>query len=80
MNLTKIIDFVKGIFLENGKPSPKRISTFAVVSMLAYVVIRYTEVTNSVEMALTLSGLIASLVGVTAFSGKKNTPSSDEVN
>ena len=79
MNLTKIIDFVKGTFLENGKPSSKRATLFAAVIMLAIVVIRYTDVSNAVEMALVLSGLIGSLVGITVYGVVKSNKDTDKV-
>ena len=65
--MTRIIDFIKGTFLENGKPSSKRATLFAATLMLGYVVGRYTDHDNSVEMALVLVGLIGSLVGVTVW-------------
>ena len=72
MNSTKIIDFIKQTFQENGKASSKRATLFAVVILLAYVVIRYTDHSNSVEMALVLTGLICSLVGITVYGGVKS--------
>ena len=72
MNSTKIIDFIKQTFQENGKASSKRATLFAVVLLLAYVVIRYTDHSNSVEMALVLTGLICSLVGITVYGGVKS--------
>ena len=77
MNLTKIIEFVKGTFLENGKASSKRATLFAVVLLLGYVVIRYSDHSNSVEMALVLTGLICSLVGITVYGGVKSVLKSD---
>ena len=79
MNWIKIIDFVKGTFLENGKPSSKRATLFAVVIMLGIVVISYTDVSNSVEMALVLSGLIGSLVGITVYGVVKSNKDTDKV-
>lgn len=73
MNWIKIIDFVKQSFQENGKASSKRATLFAVVVLLGYVVIRYTDHNNSVEMALVLTGLICSLVGITVYGGVKST-------
>jgi hypothetical protein len=79
--MNKILNWIKQSFEENGKNSSKRNTLFAVTIMLAIVVIRYTDVSNSVEMALVLSGLIGSLVGITVYGvvKQKNTPSSDEV-
>jgi hypothetical protein len=72
VNSTKIIDFIKQTFQENGKASSKRATLFAVVLLLGYVVIRYTDHSNSVEMALVLTGLICSLVGITVYGGVKS--------
>jgi hypothetical protein len=79
--MNKVINWIKQSFEENGKTSSKRATLFAVVIMLGIVVISYTDVSNSVEMALVLSGLIGSLVGITVYGvvKQKNTPSSDEV-
>ena len=77
MNSTKIIDFIKQTFQENGKASSKRATLFAVVILLGYVVIRYTDHSNSVEMALVLTGLICSLVGITVYGGVKSVLKSD---
>ena len=77
MNSTKIIDFIKQTFQENGKASSKRATLFAVVLLLGYVVIRYTDHSNSVEMALVLTGLICSLVGITVYGGVKSVLKSD---
>jgi hypothetical protein len=77
VNSTKIIDFIKQTFQENGKASSKRATLFAVVILLAYVVIRYTDHSNSVEMALVLTGLICSLVGITVYGGVKSVLKSD---
>jgi hypothetical protein len=71
--MNKVIDFIKGTFLENGKPSSKRATLFAVVIMLGIVVISYTDTSNAVEMALVLSGLIGSLVGITVYGVVKST-------
>jgi len=46
--------------------------------MLGIVVISYTDVSNSVEMALVLSGLIGSLVGITVYGVVKKSKN-DEV-
>jgi len=72
VNSTKIIDFVKQTFQENGKASSKRATLFAVVVMLGYVVYRFTDTNNAVEMALVLTGLICSLVGITVYGGVKS--------
>ncbi len=77
MNSTKIINFIKQTFQENGKASSKRATLFAVVLLLGYVVIRYTDHSNSVEMALVLTGLICSLVGITVYGGVKSVLKSD---
>jgi len=77
VNSTKIIDFIKQTFQENGRASSKRATLFAVVLLLAYVVIRYTDYSNSVEMALVLTGLICSLVGITVYGGVKSVLKSD---
>jgi hypothetical protein len=79
--MKSILTWIKQSFEENGKTSSKRTTLFAVVIMLGIVVISYTDVSNSVEMALVLSGLIGSLVGITVYGvvKQKNTPSSDEV-
>ena len=77
MNSTKIIDFIKQTFQENGKASSKRATLFAVVVLLSYVVIRYTDHSNSVEMALVLTGVICSLVGITVYGGVKSVLKSD---
>jgi hypothetical protein len=79
--MNKILNWIKQSFEENGKNSSKRNTLFAVTLMLGIVVIRYTDVSNAVEMALVLSGLIGSLVGITVYGvvKQKNTPSSDEV-
>jgi hypothetical protein len=77
VNSTKIIDFIKQTFQENGKASSKRATLFAVVLLLGYVVIRYTDHSNSVEMALVLTGLICSLVGITVYGGVKSVLKSD---
>ena len=77
MNSTKIINFIKQTFQENGKASSKRATLFAVVILLGYVVIRYTDHSNSVEMALVLTGLICSLVGITVYGGVKSVLKSD---
>jgi hypothetical protein len=78
VNWTKIIDFVKQTFQENGKGSSKRATLFAVVVLLGYVVIRYTDHSNSVEMALVLTGLICSLVGITVYGGVKSIMKNDD--
>jgi len=46
---------------------------------LAIVVISYTDVSNSVEMALVLSGLIGSLVGITVYGVVKSNKDTDKV-
>jgi hypothetical protein len=78
VNSTKIIDFIKQTFQENGKGSSKRATLFAVVLLLGYVVIRYTDHSNSVEMALVLTGLICSLVGITVYGGVKSIMKNDD--
>jgi propanediol dehydratase large subunit len=78
VNSTKIIDFIKQTFQENGKGSSKRATLFAVVLLLGYVVIRYTDHSNSVEMALVLTGLICSLVGITVYGGVKSIMKGDD--
>jgi propanediol dehydratase large subunit len=78
VNSTKIIDFIKQTFQENGKASSKRATLFAVVVLLGYVVIRYTDHSNSVEMALVLTGLICSLVGITVYGGVKSIMKGDD--
>jgi hypothetical protein len=78
VNSTKIIDFIKQTFQENGKGSSKRATLFAVVLLLSYVVIRYTDHSNSVEMALVLTGLICSLVGITVYGGVKSIMKGDD--
>ncbi len=70
--MNKAIEFIKQTFQENGKASSKRATLFAVVLLLGYVVIRYTNHSNSVEMALVLTGLICSLVGITVYGGVKS--------
>jgi propanediol dehydratase large subunit len=78
VNSTKIIDFIKQTFQENGKASSKRATLFAVVVMLGYVVYRFTDVSNAVEMALVLTGLICSLVGITVYGGVKSIMKGDD--
>lgn len=70
--IEKIIEFIKQTFQENGRGSSKRATLFAIVVMLGYVVIRYTDYSNSVEMALVLTSLICSLVGITVYGGVKS--------
>jgi hypothetical protein len=65
--MNKIFNWIKQSFEENGKNSSKRNTLFAVTVMLGIVVIRYTDVSNAVEMSLVLSGLIGSLVGITVY-------------
>ncbi len=79
MNLTKIFNWIKQSFEENGKTSSKRTTLFAVVIMLGIVVISYTDTSNSVEMALVLSGLIGSLVGITVYGVVKQNKDTDKV-
>jgi propanediol dehydratase large subunit len=76
--MNKAIDFIKQTFQENGKASSKRATLFAVVVLLGYVVIRYTDHSNSVEMALVLTGLICSLVGITVYGGVKSIMKGDD--
>jgi propanediol dehydratase large subunit len=76
--MNKAIDFIKQTFQENGKASSKRATLFAVVLLLGYVVIRYTDHSNSVEMALVLTGLICSLVGITVYGGVKSIMKGDD--
>lgn len=75
--MNKAIDFIRQTFQENGKASSKRATLFAVVILLAYVVIRYTTPLNAVEMALVLTGLICSLVGITVYGGVKSVLNGD---
>jgi hypothetical protein len=76
--MNKILNWIKQSFEENGKTSSKRATLFAVVIMLGIVVISYTDVSNSVEMALVLSGLIGSLVGITVYGVVKSTKDNKE--
>lgn len=71
------IKWVKTSFEENGKNSSKRNTLFAVTVMLGYVVYRFTDTNNAVEMALVLTGLICSLVGITVYGGVKSVLKSD---
>ncbi len=78
--MNKILNWIKQSFEENGKTSSKRATLFAVVIMLGIVVISYTDVSNSVEMALVLSGLIGSLVGITVYGVVKQNKDTDKPN
>jgi hypothetical protein len=78
--MNKILNWIKQSFEENGKNSSKRNTLFAVTVMLGIVVISYTDVSNSVEMALVLSGLIGSLVGITVYGVVKQNKDTDKPN
>jgi hypothetical protein len=77
--MNKILNWIKQSFEENGKNSSKRNTLFAVTVMLGIVVISYTDTSNSVEMALVLSGLIGSLVGITVYGVVKQNKDTDKV-
>lgn len=68
MNLKKILEIIASSFQEgDGKGSAKRFTLFALVGMLGYVIVRYTDVHNSVSMATILVGGILALAGVNAY-------------
>ena len=80
--MNKLINWFKKSFEEeNGKPSAKRKTLFAMVLMLGYVVARYTDHSNSVSMATALIGAILTLAGVAAYQSvkKTNTPKNDNL-
>jgi hypothetical protein len=77
--MNKIFNWIKQSFEENGKNSSKRNTLFAVTLMLGYVVYRFTDTNNAVEMALVLTGLICSLVGITVYGVVKQNKDTDKV-